>query len=185
MAQQGFFFDMNICSGCKCCFVACKETKDLGVGFNFRKVTDYEGGKFPAVWTASLSMGCNHCATPACMAVCPVSAIVKNEENGLVNIDKALCINCKTCITACPYGAPVELTAENTVSKCDGCASFLALGEKPACVAACSTRALDFGDIAELETKYANKSPVKDISVIPDSVMTQPNYLIAPKPQIV
>jgi anaerobic dimethyl sulfoxide reductase subunit B (iron-sulfur subunit) len=184
MAQLGFYFDMNHCSGCKCCAVACKETKDLNVGYNYRKVTNYEGGSFPAVWAASLSLACNHCAAPACIAVCPVEAIIKDDETGLVHIDKELCIGCQSCVTGCPYGVPVFFPDEAKADKCDGCPNFLALDEKPACVAACSTRCLRFGDLAELEQEYGSTNPVKDLSVLPSSSMTEPSLRITPKKEM-
>jgi anaerobic dimethyl sulfoxide reductase subunit B (iron-sulfur subunit) len=185
MAQMGFYFDQQICSGCRCCQLACKDVKDLEVGYFYRRVTDYEGGVFPEVWAASLSMACNHCTAPACITVCSVSAITKDVDTGLVTIDEELCIGCEACVTGCPYNHPSYNPDTNKASKCDACLNFLAVDEQPACVAACSTRSLRFGDIAELEQTYGPTGLVKDLSVLPSSSQTAPNLLITPKPEMV
>jgi anaerobic dimethyl sulfoxide reductase subunit B (iron-sulfur subunit) len=185
MAQLGFYFDMNKCTGCKCCVLSCKEKQDLEVGYNYRKVSYYEGGTFPQVWAATLSMGCNHCAMPACFAACSVEAISKDGETGLVEIDKELCIGCEACVTACPYGVPVFFPDELIAGKCDGCRDLLDQGEKPACVAGCSTRCLDFGELEDLEQQYGSVNLVKDVSGLPDSSMTDPSLLIAPKKELI
>jgi anaerobic dimethyl sulfoxide reductase subunit B (iron-sulfur subunit) len=157
---------------------------DLDVGTFFRRVTDYEGGKFPHVWAASLSMGCNHCEKPQCLSVCPVAAISKNPETGLVTQDLRMCIVCERCVRACPYGSPQYIPNLIEVRKCDACANFLRIGEKPACVAACSTRCLQFGDLEELKEKYGPGGLVNDLPVLPSPAKTNPSVLIKPKPEI-
>ncbi len=184
MGQYGFYINMDECAACHCCQIACKDKNDLEVGFNFRTVTEYEGGTFPTMWAASLSLACNHCAVPACMGVCPVDAIVKSSENGLVVIDKEVCIGCQSCVGACPYHAPVFFPDDNVASKCDGCRSLLAEGGQPACVAACATRCLDFGNLDELKKKYADRELVSDLSVLVSSSMTGPSLLITPKKEL-
>ena len=84
MGQLGFYFDMTRCTGCRCCQIACKDKNDLPVGTLFREVSDFEGGVFPQVWAASLSMACNHCMEPQCAQNCPVAAYSKDPETGLV-----------------------------------------------------------------------------------------------------
>jgi anaerobic dimethyl sulfoxide reductase subunit B (iron-sulfur subunit) len=118
------------------------------------------------------------------MAVCPVEAITKSSDTGLVSIDQELCIGCQSCVSGCPYGVPVFFSDVAKANKCDGCPNFLALDEQPACVAACSTRCLRFGDVTELEREYGGTNPVKDLSVLPDSAQTLPSLLITPKKEI-
>jgi anaerobic dimethyl sulfoxide reductase subunit B (iron-sulfur subunit) len=183
MAQNGFYINMNECSTCKACVIACKDVNDLKVGFNYRHVDEHEGGTYLNIWAASISLACNHCAAPACMAVCPVEAISKDPDTGLVAIDQELCIVCQECIAACPYEAPVYFSDTNTVNKCDGCRGLLAVGEKPACVASCYTRCLDFGDLEELKTKYGSDL-TSALPVLPDPSVTTPSLLINPKPQM-
>lgn len=186
MAQLGFYFDQTKCTGCKCCYIACKDCNDLPVEVEFRHVTHYEGGSHPEVWTASLSLACNHCANPACVANCPSGAMTKDEETGLVAPDPEVCIGCGTCVNSCPYGAPVLREGETKVSaKCDGCQSgYLPMKGKPACVLACSTRALQFGDLEELKSQFG-EGAVSDLSVLPDSSQTSPSLFIRPKDQMI
>jgi anaerobic dimethyl sulfoxide reductase subunit B (iron-sulfur subunit) len=163
------------------------DVKDLEAGIHYRKVTSYEGGVCPAVWAASLSLGCNHCEQPQCVAVCPVAAITKDDETGLVVQDQKMCIVCERCVRHCPYDAPKYVPALMLVGKCDGCIDFVANGELPACVAACSTRCLKFGELDELRQAYGEVGEgglTSDLPVLPDSSETIPSLLITAKPQM-
>jgi anaerobic dimethyl sulfoxide reductase subunit B (iron-sulfur subunit) len=164
--------------------MACKDVKDLSVGTFFRRVTDYEGGRFPSVWSASFSMSCNHCEKPQCLSVCPVACITKSEGTGLVTQNLNMCIVCERCVRACPYGAPKYIPDQIAVKKCDACLNFLMVGEQPACVAACSTRCLHFGDLEELKKTYGTEGLTSDLPILPSSDKTIPSFLIKPKVEI-
>ena len=136
MKQLGFYIDAAKCTGCKTCVVACKDAHDLPVGMNLRKVIEYAGGgwrqdRMTGAWHQDvfayyLSIACNHCEMPACMANCATGAIAKDDETGIVTIDQEACIGCKTCIPACPYGAPTFVEETGLVTKCDMCADEIA-----------------------------------------------------------
>ena len=115
-----------------------------------------EGGTYvpDGVFGYFVSVACNHCDDPACVANCPTGAMQKDPDTGLVWTNHEVCIGCKTCATACPYGAPTYGEDEGYMLKCDGCADELARGRRPLCVAACPMRALDFGTSEELAAKY-------------------------------
>jgi len=89
---------------------------------------------------------CRHCEEPPCIPACPVDAISKHKETGLVRIDSNTCIGCKLCVEACPYGGPVGIPVEVKNSKgsystkviCDLCDG------QPSCVESCPTGALQF-----------------------------------------
>jgi anaerobic dimethyl sulfoxide reductase subunit B (iron-sulfur subunit) len=132
------------------------------------------------MWAATLSIACNHCDTPACMAVCPTGAIQKDTDTGLVVIDQTVCNGCQTCVTACPYGEPVYFADNNIVNKCDGCIDKVRNGEMPSCVAACSTRCLMFGEADDLRSTYSSQGGTSDLPVLPSSSMTGPNFIIMP-----
>lgn len=184
MGQLGFYFDMTRCTGCRCCQVACKDKNDLPVGVFFRRVVDFEGGEFPDVWAASLSMSCNHCADPQCAKNCPVAAYSKDPQTGLVLQDTEMCIGCKKCTMSCPYEAPAYNPVDDTVRKCNGCIDWLAHGMQPACVAACSTRALQFGDIDELRERHGARGLTCVTRGLADPELTGPNLLVAPKDEM-
>ena len=90
MKQYGFYFDSTKCTGCKTCQVSCKDEKDLDLGPKFRRVYEYGGGswaKQDGIWTQNiysyyLSISCNHCSNPTCVAGCPTGAMHKREEDG-------------------------------------------------------------------------------------------------------
>jgi anaerobic dimethyl sulfoxide reductase subunit B (iron-sulfur subunit) len=179
MANLGFYFNSDRCIGCRACQIACKDKNDLDVGILYRQVRSYETGAFPTPGYYHHSSTCNHCAAPACIAVCPTEAITKDMENGIVVIDIEKCIGCKSCIDACPYAVPQFIEAENIVNKCDFCNDLLKMGDNPVCADACPQRVLEYGDIDGLIGKYPDA--VKDIPILPDSTMTGPATIITPR----
>lgn len=184
MTQYGFYFDSARCTGCKTCVLACKDFNNLDTSLLFRKVYDIEGGDWTqddkGAWVTNgyvyhVSLACNHCDAPACVAVCPSGAATKSEETGFVTSDSEVCIGCGSCTTACPYDAP-KLDRERSVSvKCDGCASRVGEGLAPICVEACPLRALEFGEIEALRSTYGD---VADVYPLPPSSDTGPNLVL-------
>lgn len=182
--ENGFMIDMARCTGCKTCQLACKDYKDLTADVNFRRVYEYTGGEWEAkgdTWEQNVfayytSISCNHCHDPACIKVCPTGAHAK-RENGLVTIDQSLCIGCKQCAQACPYGAPQFNEQLKKMTKCNACEERLAEGKKPICVEACPLRAIEFGPIDELRQKYGE---LDQVAPLPASSQTHPNLVIKP-----
>jgi len=88
---------------------------------------------------------CQHCEDPLCAASCPVKAIKKNEETGIVKINSMKCIGCQNCNIACPVHAP-QFDKDRKISvKCNLCDG------KPECVKFCSTRAVRLVDRGEAD----------------------------------
>ena len=185
MAQYGFYFDGTRCTGCKTCVLSCKDKKDLADDQAFRNVFEYEGS---AGWTCDeagcwtcgsftyyVTSGCNHCENPACVAACPTGAMVKDPRTGLVNNDREVCVGCGACAQACPYGAPVLDADLGKVRKCDGCVERLDQGRAPVCVAACPSRALEFGLLDDLREKYGDCAAVAPLC---DPSLTGPSVVI-------
>jgi len=181
MTQLGFYVNQADCIGCHTCQIACKDKNNLDIGVLFRNVHSFDTGKFPNVGRYHVPATCNHCGMPACISVCPVNAIIKDPDNGVVHIDKKLCNACKACIDACPYGIPVFIESKNTVSKCDFCRAELSIGENPVCVDACPMRCLEYGDITELKSKHASEDVTDALPCLPDPARTVPSLAIAPR----
>ena len=184
MTQYGFHFDGTRCTGCKTCVLACKDKNDLPNDINFRNVVEYGGGSWKqdgaGCWTTDaftdhVSVACNHCDEPVCLANCPQGAIGKDEATGEVFSDPEMCIGCGTCAASCPYGAPKVDDAKKKSVKCDMCADRVAAGKQPVCVEACPLRALDFGKIEDLRAKYGDTA---EVAPLPAASQTKPNLVI-------
>ncbi|MDQ3978022.1 MAG: dimethyl sulfoxide reductase anchor subunit [Actinomycetota bacterium] len=139
--QYRFTFAMDACVGCHSCEVACAEQNDTPVDAQWRRVGELEGGSFPDTRRFSLSMACNHCLEPTCLAGCPTNAYEK-LANGIVVHHPDECVGCEYCIWNCPYEVPVFNKAKRIVSKCDMCRPRIEEGQSPACVLACPTKAI-------------------------------------------
>jgi Fe-S-cluster-containing dehydrogenase component len=66
----------------------------------------------------------------------------KRASDGIVFVDASLCVGCKSCITACPWGVPQWDCTTGKVIKCDYCKDRVDRGLKPACVTKCTAHAL-------------------------------------------
>ncbi len=159
MIAQGWYFDQTRCTSCFTCIVACKDWHSVPEGpASWIRVKALEEGLYPDLHLSFLVQPCYHCAKPACLEICPVQAIQKREDNGLVVVDREVCIGkdrCGLCSQACPYDAPQFGAEENAkMQKCDLCSERLRQGKKPICVNACPMRALDAGPMEELTRRY-------------------------------
>lgn len=87
----------------------------------------------------SVPVMCLQCEDPACMKVCAVGAISK-DENGTVLVNKSRCIGCKLCISACPFGNMSYNAEKKEMVKCDLC------GGSPKCAEFCPSGTIQFKD---------------------------------------
>ena len=102
--RYGMVVDLNRCVGCQTCTIACKHHNDTPPGVQWRRVLDVEQGEYPDVERLFLVTGCQHCAEPPCVPVCPTGA-TRQRDDGLVTMDYDTCIGCGYCAVACPYQA--------------------------------------------------------------------------------
>ena len=141
----GFRFDLNLCTGCSACELACSTENQLGWGRSWRQVVPFNATKLPSIPSFHLSMACNHCLQAPCMKACPALAIWRPEPTGAVLIEPQDCIGCKYCSWVCPYEAPLFDDRNQIMGKCTWCDHRLAESRDPACVEQCPTNALSFG----------------------------------------
>lgn len=100
----GMVIDLRKCVGCNACTIACKAENNTPPGVAYHVVIEEEIGKYPNVARRFLPRPCMQCEHPPCVKVCPVDATYKRPD-GIVVIDYDVCIGCRYCLTACPYGA--------------------------------------------------------------------------------
>jgi formate dehydrogenase iron-sulfur subunit len=140
--QYAFEVDLDRCSGCKACVVACHTLNGLDETETWRDVGLLVGGSRTAPVMQHVTAACHHCLEPACMIACPVNAYEKDPTTGIVKHLDDQCFGCQYCTMACPYDVPKYHPGKGIVRKCDMCSSRLAVGEAPACVQACPHEAI-------------------------------------------
>ena len=136
MQGKVLMIDHEKCTGCRQCEMVCSVFHN-GASNPSRsriKVVKWEHMGF------YLPMTCQNCEKPFCVEVCPTKACHKDLENQRVMIDRDKCIGCKTCIVACPFGAPLYDKVERVSIKCDYCDG------DPQCVRFCEARAIGYVD---------------------------------------
>ncbi len=163
--RWGLLVDATRCSAdCDACIRACRSENGLPSTTRptdsqwVRKVSlkDLRTGR-----TAFAPVMCQHCAEPPCVDVCPTGASFKRAD-GVVMVDRHICIGCRYCMLACPYKArsfvheattdpkPETPRGQGCVEGCNLCAPRIDRGGVPACVEACAAAghgAIVFGDL--------------------------------------
>jgi molybdopterin-containing oxidoreductase family iron-sulfur binding subunit len=170
--RWGMLIDTNKCAkGCNDCVTACHTEHSI------TKTDHPRHQKTDAQWIrkvdlrdkstgheTSLPLMCQHCEHPPCVDVCPTGASFKRTD-GIVLVDKHICIGCRYCMMACPYKARSfvheETLTQNenaprgkgTVESCTLCVHRVDEGGRnPACVDACNAsghKAMVFGDLKD------------------------------------
>lgn len=187
----GMLYDATKCVGCKACMSACKRVNgDYGS-------LSYEQAKFDkdALWDAPedlsgntrtliklfkesehewsyVKYSCMHCQKPSCVSVCPVSAMTRDPETGIVDYNKNACIGCRYCQVACAFNIPKFQwdKAIPQIVKCDMCKNTnLKTKGIPACAEVCPAGAIMFGkrkDLLEEANKRLRETPGKYLNHI-------------------
>lgn len=203
--RYGMAIDLQRCVGCEACTIACKQENHTPPGVAYAKVIKEERGEYPNVKRTFLPILCNHCDNPPCVPVCPVGATWKREEDGIVVVDYDICIGCRYCMAACPYGARYFDFGENyfeplnefeqqpspeygeyrqrkdgqspigNVRKCTFCLHRVLQGELPACVQTCMPRARIFGDLNDPESEISRLVAERRHFRLKEELGTEPN----------
>lgn len=132
--------DVDRCWGCKNCITACKMSKNIPVGEGCIDVATVERLEGDRVYRDRAPVLCLQCGKAACEAACPVQAI-SHDGDGIVLVDRDLCVGCGSCADACPYGA-IFLDEDNKAMKCDLCKERRSRGFLPSCEQHCCGHAL-------------------------------------------
>lgn len=169
------------CIGCRKCEMACvsahvnmpyREAKKRGLPLMPRiKVVKVGDIKFPTQ--------CHHCKDAPCASACQFGLI--HSVDGVVRVNEEMCVGCKMCAMACPFGA-IEVGVEGetgftgrknqaSAKKCDLCQEWRAENGKDvsACVEACPKNALEIVDISSPYAELAAKMSAKQLSRLRES----------------
>jgi tetrathionate reductase subunit B len=173
--QYGMVIDTRKCIGCQGCSVACKSEFGVPLGHTRSWVEYVEKGTFPDVTRSFLPRLCNHCSDPQCVAVCPTGATYRREQDGVVDIDSEVCIGCKYCMQACPYGVRFINPVSGSADKCDFCLHRVKEGLVPSCVNTCMGRARIFGDLNDPNSEVSRVIAKNPVTVLRKEMGTKPN----------
>ena len=174
--RWGMLVDTQQCeSGCNDCVVACFRENGLneakGRPTDSQWIRKVELKNVKTGKAHSLPMMCQHCENPPCVDVCPTGASMKRAD-GIVLVDRHICIGCRYCMMACPYKARSfvhePLTDQNPdvprgmgcVESCTLCVHRIDRGLQPACVEACAAtgkKAMLFGDLNDPNSDIARR----------------------------
>jgi len=172
----GILYDATLCIGCQVCVGACKQANNMPVEHRagtdplwenpidlsaktlnvIKEYNSGKGGEKDSINGYSfIKRHCMHCVDAACVSACPVSALTKNPDNGIVTYNKDACIGCRYCQIACPFNIPkFEWNSPfPRIFKCQLCTHLIAKGGYSACCAACPTGASLFGPVADLKAE--------------------------------
>ena len=137
--EERVVLNLDRCIGCGSCSAACY----------------YGHGGMPNVSYGAIKEGtlpviCRQCDEPPCIDACPSNALHK-DELGVAQRSRMLCIGCKSCAYACPFGVISADLTLRLAPKCDLCEDRVSEGGVPRCVVACTSGALRFEKVERVE----------------------------------
>jgi molybdopterin-containing oxidoreductase family iron-sulfur binding subunit len=207
MTRLAMVVDLDRCIGCWACAVACKVENSVGEGLWWQEVLtvggtaiDTSAGSYPHVDKHYEPRNCFHCAEPPCLPVCPTGAVVQRAD-GIVEIVHDRCIGCTYCVLACPYDA-IEMNLDEpklpagledghgaaavaprhagVAEKCTFCSHRVDVGLQPACVSACPTDVITFGDIDDVDSAVARQAGASDAYRLREDLGAEPSVWFLP-----
>lgn len=156
MKKITFVIDLDRCIGCRACQISCKQENGVALGACRNEVKQIGPiGTYPDIQMYFLPAMCQQCENPTCAEVCPTGACYKDPTDGVVRIDRSVCIGCRTCEGACPYKVNTFNAELRVMDKCNICEQLRSEGETPACVKNCAGRALHVGDINDPDSEVS------------------------------
>jgi molybdopterin-containing oxidoreductase family iron-sulfur binding subunit len=176
LQRWGLLIDAAKCAdGCDACVQACFD--ENGVTGHGRPATDPQWIRKVRIkdrqtgYVQTLPLMCQHCEHPPCVDVCPTGASFKRAD-GIVLVDKHICIGCRYCMMACPYKArsfihedthnqkPYAPRGKGTVEACTLCVHRVDTDRIPACAEACQKQGNDailFGDLNDADSEIRKR----------------------------
>ena len=202
---KSILIDTTVCTGCRGCQVACKQwhnhpaekTKNMGsnqnpqdLSFNTYKLVRMNeqiiNGRLEWLFFADQ---CRHCLDAPCLETAfDKNAIYRDDATGAVQYTKQTKkLDADEITGSCPYNIPRQ-APDGTLAKCDMCNDRIHNGLQPACVAACPTGAMQFGDRDEI-LELAGKRLAKARKKFPKARLLNPEevnviYLVGFDPSL-
>jgi len=175
----GILYDATLCIGCKLCEVGCKEYNEMPPEQSLKvdslnvptiwdnaddlsaktlnKIKLYRNGDASVKdreidGYSFIKRACMHCVDPDCVSACPVTALHKDEVNGIVTYNPKACIGCRYCQVACPFNIPKFEWDDPfpKIVKCQMCDHIQESGGMPGCCYYCPTGASLYGRVDNL-----------------------------------
>ncbi len=148
--------NLDRCVGCRGCEVACKQENGIPLGERWNKVIECGPyGEYPDMSMYFIPVMCQQCEDAPCVNNCPTGASYRDPQTNTVLVNKELCIGCKYCMIACPYGVRQWHEEEHCVEKCTLCSHLTINGELPMCVRTCAAGARFYGDLDDPDSDAA------------------------------
>ena len=177
--RWGMLIDSNRCgTGCDACVRGCNDehglTQHAHPATDAQWIRKLDAHDPQTNHNISLPMMCQHCEHPPCVDVCPTGASFRRAD-GIVLVDKHLCIGCRYCMMACPYKARSFIhetlhdqlsyapRGKGTVESCTLCVHRVDAKGKdaiPACAEACTAdghKAMVFGDMNDPDSELSRR----------------------------
>ncbi|MGL5811903.1 MAG: 4Fe-4S dicluster domain-containing protein [Aeromonas sp.] len=180
--RYGMLHDETACIGCTACMDACRETNKVPDGVaRLQILRSGPEGEYPNQSYQFFRKSCQHCDNAPCVHVCPTGASHIRAEDGIVDVNPDLCVGCMYCLAACPYRVRFINPVTRVADKCDFCRQTnLAAGKQPACVEACPTKALVFGNLDDPDSALSQRLAKEETYRFKEALGTSPKmYRIA------
>jgi formate dehydrogenase iron-sulfur subunit len=196
---KSFLIDTSRCTACRGCQVACKEWNELpankttqsGWGshqnpqdlnpFNYKLVRFSEHLDGEIVRWNFFPDQCRHCVSPPCKQVGDMTvenAITQDKKTGAViftdKTKKFSASDFEDIRDACPYNIPRRNAETGLISKCTMCNERVLKGMLPACVKACPTGTMNFGERADM-LKLAEERLATVKKSFPQAMLADPD----------
>ncbi len=136
-SSKRLFVDLDICSSgqCKACVIKCS--------YFYHTQTPVNNGIISVAELATYALVCRRCEEPHCVNSCPADALEQQKEkDNLLIRHNMLCVSCKSCSHACPYGTIYPEHVPFLIHNCDFCLNRRADFNEPLCIKSCPHQAL-------------------------------------------
>ena len=197
MARYGIILDLNRCTGCMTCVVACKEENLTRPAVWWNKVLEVEDELSGSI--TYFRYACMHCDNSPCVQACQESAIYKRSD-GIVLVDYEKCKGHRECVEACPYGVihinpdqdyfqedeptfkeiqdSFRIHPPGKASMCTLCVHRIEQGKEPACVAGCPSKVMTFVDLDNPDKSARTKLSISEPLLASEATNPKVTYII-------